>query len=270
MTTDAPDSVILGGLIQDFAVAVNEYVKNSPRTIDAASLNEVDVTLGAAAHPSTANIAKLPDDFALTFVQTTGALLHALGTLLTGPTPSPVPLAVLTRSIAEHSATCVYVCRADSHLIRTVRAAILARENLAEEGAKNPSHPRHADWGAFDRLVQSQQKHDSKTFKPPPSSFENLVSQELGEIFPLSHYKLLHRYVHPNATATMMNTLTADQRPVEVRRDAYDLAFLAALAFYAATSAVVPTRNGDSTTVGLAIDRLSQYKERVDAWAISI
>lgn len=270
MAADEPDSVVLGGLIQDFAVSVNEYVRKSRRAISEEFLTQVDVMLGASAHPLTANIAKLPDDFAFTLVQTTGGLLHAAGTLLTGPTPSPVPLAVLTRSIAEHSATCVYVCRAENHLVRTVRAAILARQNLIEEGARKPSHPFHDGEKALDRLIQTQQRENSSAFKPPPSAFESLVSQELGEVFPLTHYKLLHRYVHPNPTTTVMTSLTADQRPAELRRDAYDLSFLSAMAFHAAASAVVPTRDGDPTPIGLAVDRLSQYKELSDSWSASI
>lgn len=72
MAVDEPDSVVLGGLIQDFAVSVNEYVRKSRRAISAELLTQVDVTLGASAHPLTANIAKLPDDFAFTLAQTTG------------------------------------------------------------------------------------------------------------------------------------------------------------------------------------------------------
>ena len=159
------------------------------------------------------------------------------------------------------------MCRAENHLIRTVRAAILARQNLIEEGARKPSHPLHDGEKALDRLIQYQQRDNPSAFKPPPSAFEGLISQELGEAFPLTHYKLLHRYVHPNPTTTVVTSVTADQRPVELRRDTYDLSFLSAMAFHAAASAVVPTREGDPTPIGLAVDRLSQYKELSDAWA---
>jgi hypothetical protein len=139
MEATEPGLENLGHLIQVFAAEVNNFLRFSVPVVSDGVRSQVDVELDAGRHASTVGVSKLADEMTFTLLQTTGNMLHGLGTILMGRThASPPPVAALTRSIIEHSAMCVYSCSGESHLHRTVRAAILARRGLIEIGAKKP------------------------------------------------------------------------------------------------------------------------------------
>ena len=267
MDTSEPGLETLGHLLQAFAAEVNNFLRFSSPVVPEEVRRQVDVALGADRHAATVGVSKLADEITFMLLQTTGNLLHGLGTILMGRTPgSPPPVAALTRSIIEHSAMCVYACSEEDHLHRTVRAAILARRGLIEDGAKKPGAPFHEMKKVFDRLIQDFQRSHEGEPKAPPSQLESLVKQELSEVCSEDQYRLLHQYVHPSPVTAMMTSLNADLAPVALKVDTYDLSFLSAHAFYAAATAAIPTMSGDLSKADQAVRELSAFECAVTLW----
>ena len=124
MNAAEPGLANLGHFLQVFAAEVNNFLRFSSPVVPEDVRRQVDAELNADQHATTVGVSKIADEVTFTLLQTTGSLLHGLGTILMGHTPaSPPPVATLTRSIIEHSAMCVYACNGEDHLHRTVRAA---------------------------------------------------------------------------------------------------------------------------------------------------